>query len=184
MHKNYFFNLLYSFLFFCSLSNAQNSGVKAINNDSIMEKSIRRIIENAAVSTEDIPEDLKTYSFLFVINYDSSRNGIITVTIDTFFDNKLDLGEKRLLYRNIVSDSAKYRKVISAYHSSSSLSVFVPMFRNIYTTDSNSVIHYDEIENYMIHLMAKIKDCYVQKRELYLSKPISSYYGKTISCSH
>ena len=180
MYKNIIIILSLVSYLFCGISIGQISGVKSINKDSIMEKSIRRIIENAGISTADIPEDLKTYSFLFVINYDSSRNGIITVTIDTFVDNKLDLGEKRLLYKDIVSDSSKYRKIISMYHPSSSLSVFVPMFRTIYPTDSNSVIHYDELENYMIHLMAKIKDCYLQKRELYLAKPISSFYSATV----
>jgi len=108
------------------------------NNDSIMEKKIKYLIESSLIGQFDVPLDYKTYSFLFIINYDSSTNGTVNLSIDTFFDNKIELPLKRGLYRTLVRDTIKLKKIISMYHPSNSLSIVLPFFRNIDPSDSNS----------------------------------------------
>ena len=162
--------------FFCSLSNGQ---IKSVNKDSEMEKSIRRLVEESATKNSIIPEDYKTYLLLFVLNYDSLKNGTLTLSIDTVFDSKLnlDVPEKKLLYKDLISDSARYKEIISKYHPSKSLSIIIPLFRSLYPRGSQSVINFDDFEYYMIHIMSKIKECNINKRELYFMKPISSGYS-------
>ena len=162
--------------FFCCISNGQ---IKSVNKDSEMEKSIRRLVEHSATKNSIVPEDFKTYLLLFVLNFDSLKNGTFTLSIDTVFDSKLnlDIPGKTLFYNDLISDSSRYKEIISKYHPSKSLSIIIPLFRSLYPSDSHSVINYDDFEYYMIHIMSKIKECNTNKRELYFMKPISSGYG-------
>ena len=168
MKRIIFIILFTAFLLFNGKSKAQ---VLKSENDSTMERSITRILSNK-FNTLDC-SNLQCYSFLFVINYDSITKDYGKVSVDTFFGGSYSLSDRITLNKDAQTDTSKYSSIISKYHPSKSLSVFVPYFLypNASLTKDSSTFFCKDITRLMLQCAEKFKKYYLQNREIYFAKP-------------
>ena len=148
--------------------------------DSIMEKSIYRILSNKINVARD--ERLQSYSFVIVINYDSINKESGKVSIDTFWGSNFSQPSLVTYDYYLLPDTARYASIISKYHPSKALSIVIPIliYPMAYITKDSSTFLCKDISRFMFEYVDKIKKYYSLKRELYFAKPYLLEYSLPI----
>ena len=169
--------LISAFLVFLLGNIRVKAQMSAFEKDSVMERSISKILAYRFNTIDD--SNLQSYSFLFVINYDSITKNYGRVSVDTFFGGDYSKSDRITLNRYAITDTSKFSSVISRYHPSKSISVFVPYFLypNASITKDSSTFFCKDITRLMFQYAEKLKKYYSQKREIYFAKPYIFEYS-------